>query len=427
MRILIIAQYFPPEISATGRRAQELAGSLARRAHDVTVLTGRPNHPATAARYFCRDAASSERTSGGYRVLRLPVFRSPDPRAWHRVLNYFTFVLLAIVRGMFFDRPHAILAVSPLPAGLVALALRAWHGAPLIYDLQDIWPDSARAVGVMTRGPAMLLLGGLEKLLYRCSARVVVISEGFRDYLANRGVPRDRLRLIPNGVDDELLRDAEPEHRLRRTQPLQRRFIVGYVGNHGLAQGLDTMLDAADRLRGDAVAFLLVGEGVEKPRLERKALEAKLDNVRFLHGVPRRRVPGLLAACDAGLVILRDDPLFRITIPSKLYEYMAAGKPVLCSVGGETAGLVEAARCGIAVPPADGAALADAVRALARDPAACAGMGESGAVWVRKHFRTAAMMAAYAEAIESAAPRTSDVHQPGKSGLSKASEWRKRC
>ena len=407
---MIVAQYFPPEISATGRRAQELAASLAARAHHVTVLTGRPNHPATARGPFCRNVASSEHVSAGYRVLRLPVFRSSDPRTSHRVLNYFTFVLFVIVRGILFHRPDAILAVSPLPAGFAALALHAWHGAPLIYDLQDIWPDSARAVGVMKPGPAMRLLGVLEKLLYRHSARVVVISDGFREYLVNLGVPPDCVRVIPNGVDDELFRATGPEHRLRCTRLLQGRFIVGYVGNHGLAQGLDTVLDAADRLRGDAVAFLLIGEGVEKSRLERKAREARLDNVRFLRGVPRRRVPGLLAACDAGLVILRDDPLFYITIPSKLYEYMAAGKPVLCSVGGETAGLVEAARCGRVVPPSDGAALADAVRALARDPAACAAMGESGRASVCERFSTAAMMAAYAQAIESAAPRISDVH-----------------
>lgn len=418
MRILILAQYFPPEISATGRRAQDLAASLAGRGHEVTVLTGRPNHPATAGRYFCRHAASSERTSGGYRVLRLPVFRSPEPLAWNRVLNYLTFVLFAAARGIFLDRPDAILAVSPLPAGFAALALSTLHRAPLVYDLQDIWPDSARAVGVMKRGLALRLLGGLERLLYRRSARIVVISEGFREYLANLGVPRERVRVISNGVDAELFRDAEPEQRLRRAQPLRGRFVVGYVGNHGLAQGLDTVIDAADRLRASAVAFLLIGEGVEKSRLERKARHAGLDNVRFLRGVPRGRVPRLLAACDAGLVILRDDPLFRITIPSKLYEYMAAGKPVLCSVGGETAGVVVSARCGIVVPPSDGAALADAVLALARDPARCAAMGEYGKVSVREHFSTAAMMAAYAEAIESVAsrlPQPAAIRTPAES------------
>lgn len=399
MRILIISQHFPPEFAATGRRAQELAASLATRGHDVLVLAGRPNHPSVADRYFCRDAASSERAPEGYRVLRLRVFRSSDTRTWKRALNYLTFTLLAVARGMRQPRPDMILAVSPLPAGLAALALSVWHRAPLIYDLQDIWPDSARAVGVMKRGLALRLLGGLESLLYRRAARVVVISEGFRDYLVNRGVPREHLRVIANGVDVERFQGARPEMRVRRAGPMRGSFIVGYIGNHGLAQGLDTALEAADRVRADA-AFLMVGEGVDRARLERRVREVRLDNVRFLRGVPRRRVPSLLAACDALLVILRDDPLFRITVPSKVYEYMAAGRPVLCSVGGETAAIVEAARCGIAVPPSDGAALAEAVRALARDPARCAAMGEAGAAWVRQHFSTAAMMATYADVVE---------------------------
>ncbi|HEV2424585.1 MAG TPA: glycosyltransferase family 4 protein, partial [Terriglobia bacterium] len=375
--------------------------SLAARGHHVTVLAGRPNHPAVADRYFCREAASSERAPEGYRVMRLPVFRSRDTRAWKRALSYLTFTLLAITRGLLEPRPDAVLAVSPLPAGLAALALHAWHRAPLIYDLQDIWPDSARAVGVMKRGLALRLLGRLEDLLYRHAARVVVISAGFREYLMNRGVPRERLRVIPNGVDSERFQNTRPEVRVRRASPLRGRFVVGYIGNHGLAQRLDTALVAAERLRGDA-AFLMVGEGVDRARLERRAHEARLDNIRFLRGVPRRRVPGLLAACDALLVILRDDPLFQITVPSKVYEYMAAGKPVLCSVGGETAALVEAARCGIAVPPSDGSALADAVRKLLGDPAACAAMGAAGAAWAREHFSTAAMMTAYADVLEDA-------------------------
>lgn len=415
MRILIISQHFPPEFAATGRRAQELAASLAARGHDVTVLAGRPNHPSVADRYFCRDAARSERAPEGYRVLRLRVFRPANTRAWKRALNYLTFALLAVGRGLLERRPDAILAVSPLPAGVAALALHAWHRAPLIYDLQDIWPDSARAVGVMKRGLALRLLGYVEDLLYRRAARVVVISEGFRDYLANRGVPPERLGVIPNGVDVERFQGTRPEVRVRRTAPLCGRFIVGYIGNHGLAQRLDTALEAAERLRGDNAALLLVGEGVDKARLERRAGDAGLDNVRFLRGVPRRRVPSLLAACDALLVILRDDPLFRITVPSKVYEYMAAGKPVLCAVGGETAAIVEQARCGVAVRPSDGVALADAVRALAGDRAACAAMGAAGAAWVREHFSTAAMMAAYADVVENArssVARPAIVHEP---------------
>ena len=143
---------------------------------------------------------------------------------------------------------------------------------------------------------------------------------------------------------------------------------MGYIGNVGLAQGLDTVLEAARRLSGEPVAFLLIGDGVDKPRLQDAARQAGLTNVRFLRGVPRRRVPSLLAACDALLVILRDDPLFQITIPSKLYEYMAAGKPILCSVGGEAAELVTEAGCGLTVRPGDGGALAGGVLQLMSDP-----------------------------------------------------------
>lgn len=410
-----MSQHFPPETPPTGRRAQELAESLANRGHEVTVISGRPNHPSSAGRFFCRRAPRCERAPEGYLVLRVPVFRSADARAWKRLLNYATFALAAIVRGVLLRTQDAVLAISPLPAGLAALVIHWRHRAPLVYDLQDIWPESARAVGVMRPGRALRLLGCAERLLYRCSAQVVVISEGFRDYLANLGVRPTRIRVIPNGVDAERFCGALPELRLRRVGPLRGRFVVGYVGNLGLAQGLDTLLEAAACLRREPVAFLLIGEGVEKSRLERNTREAGLDNVHFLAGVPRRRVPRLLAACDALLVILRDDPLFRITIPSKLYEYMAAGKPVLCSVGGEAAALVEAAKCGVAIPPSDGRALAEGVRELRQHQAASEAAGRAGAAWVRAHFSLSKLMGAYGELVEAAvldAPRGETEHEP---------------
>jgi colanic acid biosynthesis glycosyl transferase WcaI len=209
---------------------------------------------------------------------------------------------------------------------------------------------------------------------------------------------------------------APPERRIRRVRPLQDDFVVGYVGNHGLAQGLETALDAARCLEREPVRFLLIGEGVEKRRLEQRARAARLKNVRFLRGVPRTRVPGLLKACDALLVILRDDPLFRITIPSKVYEYMAAGKPVLCSVEGECADLVAEARCGLAIPPGDGQALAAAIRQLTSDAAAARAMGESGANWVRAHCDRSSVMEAYHRVLREA------LHNPprnvvGREGL----------
>jgi colanic acid biosynthesis glycosyl transferase WcaI len=405
MQIIVLSQYFLPETTATGRRAEDLAEALADRGHEVTVITGRPNHPSTVGRLFCQNVPDSERAPRGYRVVRVPVFRSADGRALKRLLNYATFMLAAAWAGMRHSRPDAIIAVSPLPAGLAALLIHWRHRSPLVFDLQDIWPDSARAVGVMNEGPAMRLLRGLERLLYRCSDRVVVISEGFRRYLTALGVPAERIAVIHNGVETQRFCRVRAEARIRRAGPVRGRYVVGYIGNLGLAQGLDTLLEAAHCLDGEPVAFLLIGEGVDKPRLQAAARQAGLTNVRFLRGVPRRRVPGLLAACDALLVILRPDPLFHITIPSKLYEYMAAGKPILCSVGGEAAALVAEAGCGIPIRPGDGCTLAQGVMRLMLHPSGSRALGEAGARWVGAHFDRSTVMDAYAELVES-------LHQP---------------
>ncbi|HXJ93641.1 MAG TPA: glycosyltransferase family 4 protein [Terriglobia bacterium] len=401
MRITILAQYFPPETTATGRRAEDLAEVLAERGHEVTVITGRPNHPSTVGRLLCRDVPDRERAPKGYQVVRVPVFRSSDGRALKRLLNYATFMLAAAWAGMKLPRPDAIIAVSPLPTGFAALLIHWRHHSPLVFDLQDIWPDSARAVGVMDEGLTIRILRSLERLLYRCSARVVVISEGFRRYLVELGVPAERVVVIHNGVDTRRFGPMRAETRIRKARPLRGRFVVGYIGNLGLAQGLDTVLEAARSLSGEPAAFLLIGEGVDKPRLQAAARAARLSNVRFLHGVPRRRAPSLLAACDALLVILRDDPLFQITIPSKLYEYMAAGKPILCSVGGEAAALVADAGCGITLRPADPTALAQGVLRLMADPREARAFGEAGARWVREHFDRCGLMDAYAGLVES--------------------------
>jgi colanic acid biosynthesis glycosyl transferase WcaI len=410
MRILILAQYFPPETTPTGRRAADLAEALAERGHQVTVITGRPNHPATVARPFCRNVPDFERTAEGYRVARVPVYRSGDATALKRLVNYATFMLAAAWAGVRRSRPDAIIAVSPLPTGLAALLVHWWHRCPLVFDLQDIWPDSARAVGVMNEGLAVRLLCRLERLLYRCSDRVVVISEGFRRYLIELGVPSERIVVIHNGVDTQRFSQARAEKRIRRAEPLRGRYIVGYIGNLGLAQGLDTLLEAARKLASELVAFLLIGEGVDKPRLQALVYAAGLTNVRFLRGVPRRRVPALLAACDALLVILREDPLFQITIPSKLYEYMAAGKPVVCSVAGETAALVAEAGCGVAVHPGDGSALAEGVLRLMADLPRSRAVGGAGARWVRARFDRSGLMETYAGLVETLHERaTADV------------------
>lgn len=400
MKILIFTQHFPPETVATGRRACDLAESMAESGHSVTVITGVPNHPSSLNRPFCQDVARTEKSAAGYRIFRVPVFRSTNTRAMHRLLTYGTFILSSVWAGLRQESPDIILAISPLPTGLAAMLAHWWHRAPLVFDLQDIWPDSALAVGVMEPSATLRLLRRLERFFYRRCALVVGISEGFRHYLMTLGVKPERVAVIHNGVDCRRFTRREANQEFRRFRKLDGHFVVGYVGNIGLAQGLETVLDAAEALRAQPVKFLLVGEGTDKRRLLRLAGKRTLTNVQFLDGVPRDRVASILEACDAFLLILRNDPLFEITIPSKLYEYMAAGKPIICSVGGEAARLVASARCGLAVTPSDAGALASAVQTLRADPVLCRAMGQMGRRCARERFSREKLMADYARRVE---------------------------
>ena len=400
MRILIYTQHFPPETTATGRRAFDLAESLAGRGHQVAVLTGVPNHPSSLGRPFCQPAPRREVAAAGYSVVRVPVFRSEDTRTINRVLTYATFALSAAWAGVRQQPPDVIVAVSPLPAGLAALPAHWMRGAPLVFDLQDIWPDSALAVGVMRPRLAFRLLRLLERFFYRRCALIVGITEGFRRYLIRLGMDLARVAVVHNGVDWQMFDAGTADREFRKRHDLDGKFVVGYAGNIGLAQGLTALLDAADTLRASAVKFLLVGEGTDKARLRKLARIRGLGNVEFLEGVPRERVAPILASCDALLLILRRDPLFEITIPSKLYEYMAAGKPILCSVGGEAARLVASARCGLSVEPSNGAALARAVEKLGRAPALRRNMGRRGERCARERFSRERLMADYAEFVE---------------------------
>jgi putative colanic acid biosynthesis glycosyltransferase WcaI len=403
LRILIFTQHFPPETVATGRRAFDLAESLAKRGRQVTVITGVPNHPSSLGLAFCQAASRSEVAAAGYNVVRVPVFRSENPRTLNRLLTYATFALSAAWAGLRQPRPGVVLAVSPLPAGLAAMLVHWWRRAPLVFDLQDIWPDSALAVGVMRPSLALRLLRRLEQFFYRRCALIVGITEGFRRYLTGLGIPPERVAVVPNGVDWEMFDIAGAGRESRDSHELDGKFVVGYVGNIGLAQGLTTLLDAADELRDNPVKFRLVGEGTDKVRLRTQARIRRLTNVEFLDGVPRECVAPILAACDALLLALRPDPLFDITIPSKLYEYMAAGKPILCSVRGEAAGLVASSKCGLTVNPSDGSALAGAVRRLMDDPSLCRTLGANGEICARERFSRDSMMADYAEIIDSVA------------------------
>jgi glycosyltransferase involved in cell wall biosynthesis len=261
------------------------------------------------------------------------------------------------------------------------MVLRALHGCPLVYDIQDLWPDTV-ASSQMVRSPWILkALDRWCRLVYRRVDRIVVLSPGFKETLIGRGVAAEKIDVIYNWADEASLRACRPEEALARQLGMAGRFNVVFAGTMGIVQALDAVLEAAGICATTVpdVQFVFVGGGVDKARLEERARELRLPNTLFLPRQPMQTVGGVLSLADALLVHLKDDPLFRITIPSKTQAYLAMGRPVLMAMAGDAADLVQRSGAGIACPPQDPRALADAVRQLrAMDPAQRQAMGERG-------------------------------------------------
>lgn len=398
MRILIVTQHYHPETMATGRRARELAEDFAAAGHAVTVLAGRPNHPTSRGAQF-RGVPRHERPDARLEVIRVPALSGPGGAPARRLLTYATFAAASVLRGALARRSFdAVVAISPLPTGLAAALIATAKRAPLVFDLQDVWPESAAIAGVLRKGAAFNTIERLERGLYQRAAAITVITEGFKRRLTAMGIDPAKTHFVPNGVEVGLFETASAQGVADRFG-LPAGFRVMFAGNMGLMQDLDTVLDAARLLpRESDVSFVLVGDGVRRPHLEQRIAAEGIAHVTLVPPQPRAAIPGLMASADATLVCLVDRPLFAITVPSKTYECMAAGRPVLCGVAGETRMLVEQAGAGIAYAPGDPQALLAAI-AQARGPGAAA-LGENGRRWVRDNATRAMVTRQYLAVVE---------------------------
>lgn len=412
MRILLVAQYFDPEPHLKGL---VFARELVRQGHEVEVLTGFPNYPGGELYPGYRLRLWQREAVEGIRITRVPLYPSHDGSALNRALNYLSFAFSAALLGPWLvERPQAIHAHH----GNATTALPAWvlgmlHGAPFVLDIQDLWPDSISASGMLPRwaGFFVPLMAAWCRFIYWRAGLISVLSPGLRRTLVDRGVPASKITVISNWCDEA---QAEPGP-LDPAEAAQMagRFNVLFAGNMGVMQGLEVVLGAAERLASKApeVQFVLVGDGVERARLEAEAQARGLGNVRFLPRRPVAAMGGLLHAADALLVHLKDDPLFEVTIPSKIQAYLAAGRPILCGVKGDGAALVREAGAGLLFPPEDAGALAEAVLALLRMPAEDrAALGRAGRSHYRARLSVAAGTAAFVRALRSARGGSGDPY-----------------
>jgi glycosyltransferase involved in cell wall biosynthesis len=403
VHVLFITQYFTPEVGATQTRIHEFAWACLARGHRVTVLTEFPNHPHGRILPAYRGRVAARETLDGFSVLRVWVHATPEKTTGTRLALYGSFFALATAAGLVMgDRPDVVLATSPpLPVGLTGWIVARLRGARFVLDVRDLWPAAALAVGAITRRWPVRLAGRLEAFLYRHADRITTVTRGFARHIAPLARDPSCVTWLPNGAAD-VFDPVREDPTVRARLGLDGCFVVAFAGLHGMAQGLDTVLEAAAQLRRHpGVVVCLIGDGPVKARLMEQATARGLANVRFLPAVPLAEVPPYLLAADALLVPLRSHPVFETFVPSKLYDFLACARPVILMADGEAREILETSGGGLHAPPGDAAGLAATIERLrAMSPGERRRMGERGRTFVRTHFTRAAQAARLAELLE---------------------------
>jgi glycosyltransferase involved in cell wall biosynthesis len=388
MRVVMVTHYFPPEVGAPQARLSETARAWAADGAEVTVLTGMPNHPTGVVPPAYRRRLRVVEWADGYRIVRTWLYATPNDGVVRKTIGHLSFMVSGILLGWRAAGPADVVVVSSptffsIGTGWLLARLRR---APLVVEVRDLWPAVFAELGVLTDRRLLRVLERAELAAYRAAAAVVTVTEGFRRDLLRRGVPAAKVHTIHNGVDLDRFRDVPLDPAVRaRLGARPGDTLVLYIGAHGISQGLDAVADAAADMRGEAVHVAFVGAGAARQRLADRVGELNLDNVTLLPAVPAEEVPATVAAADICLVTLRNLPLFATFVPSKLFELLAARRPVIGAVAGEAAEILTAAGA-LVVPPEQPAELAAAVRKLAADPRLRAEMGRAGREYVEAHF-----------------------------------------
>jgi colanic acid biosynthesis glycosyl transferase WcaI len=400
VKILYVSQYFPPEMGAPAARATELAHHWAQAGHEVSILTGFPNHPTGVVpeewRARLRRLTYNETVDGAH-VYRTWLWPLPNRKAHERMRNYASFCISAALRGMIIPRPDVIIATSPqLLVGLsgwwLSFAREGTRQIPFVFEVRDLWPESLIAVGVGDENSLLhRTLAKIAGFLYEKADRIVVVSPAFREPLIrNWKVPPEKIAVVENGVETDLFA-PQPESSnsdIRRQLNAEGKFIACYIGTIGNAHGLDTLLDAAATLQHTQpnILFLLIGEGAEKARIKSLSQSRGLANILFLDQQPREKIPAFISASDASLVLLKKTDVFKTVIPTKMLEFMSCARPVILGVEGQARMMVEEAEAGLAIEPENAEELVRAVQKLAENPEFGAKLGRNGREYIQRNY-----------------------------------------
>lgn len=398
MHILLIHQAFAALDEPGGTRHHELARYLAQKGHKVTIIAS----PVS----YLTGTDQQQRVRKQVDDLGVTIIRSYTLPALHRsfvwrILSFLSFMVSSFINGLFVRKVDLVWGTTPpIFQGPTAWLLARLKGVPFLLEVRDLWPAFAVAVGVLQTKTLIRLSEWLERFLYKHADRVMVNSPGYLAHVKARGA--GEVTLIPNGADPAMFDPESRGEAFRQAQGLEAQFVVLYAGAHGLSNDLDVVLDAAALLKDQpAVKIVLLGDGKEKHRLQSRAAELGLDNVLFLPPLPKTEMPEALAAADACLAILKPIELYKTTYPNKVFDYMAAGRPVILAIDGVVRQVVEEAEAGVFAEPGDPASLAAAIKELATNPVKCRTMGKNGRKSIEMNFSRTELAEKFTTLLES--------------------------
>lgn len=387
MHVLLIHQAFAALNEAGGTRHHEIAQYLNSRGHRVTIIASPISYLTGKSQEKQPAEIADQRSSDDIKVLRAYTYSALHRSFAHRVFSFLSFMISSFFIGLRIKDVDLVWGTSPpIFQSLTAWALARLKRTPYLLEIRDLWPAFAIAVGVLRQPTLIKASEWLERFLYRNADQVVVNSPGFIDHVQSAGARH--VELVPNGADAGMFNPHAKGTKFRQTNGLGERFIALYAGAHGISNDLEIVLSAAKIIqeKNSEIFFALIGDGKEKPALENQAENLALDNLIFIPPAPKNEMPEVLAAADACIAILKPVPLYATVYPNKVFDYMAAGRPVVLAIDGVIREVVEKAEAGITVPPGNPNALAEAVHYLANHPEERISFGFNGNEYVKKNF-----------------------------------------
>ena len=399
MHILFLTHYFPPEVNAPASRTYENAKLWIQAGHKVTILTCVPNHPNGIVYPGYRNKLLQREEKDGINILRVITYLSANKGFLKRILNYVSYMISTILLCFHVKKVNIVISTSPqFFCGLAGYFVSRLKGKPWVLEIRDLWPESIIAVGAIKNRQIIDLLESIESFMYNKADKVIALTEAFKHHIMNRGVLSEKITVITNGADLSQFKPLLKENSFLKQEGLTGQFVTSYIGTHGMAHGLETVFKTAEILKDKQdITFLLVGDGAERENLIKTKEAMGLKNVVMLPQQEKERMPEIIAASGACMVLLIKQELFKTVIPSKIFEVMAMERPIILGVEGESKAIIEKGNCGLCIEPENARDLADAVIRLHDDKLLAERLGKNGKEYVERCYSRESLSTIYLE------------------------------